>query len=185
MWSFNSLTLRATEGAKHRGEQYEVGAAWRAKQPGHSAVEPLWASAVPRKGALDRRAVERKQSSRVEFIGAVKEVERFYLNSHLFYLPSRWEGFPNALAEAMAHGLPVVGYAGCAGVRQIISDGQTGSLALGNGSVDSLAETLMLLMKDDARRQSMGAAAASMKPFAPQVVFDRWDNLFREVSGRP
>jgi hypothetical protein len=31
----------------------------------------------------------------------------------------------------------------------------------------------------------MGAAAAvSMKRFAPQAVFDRWENLFREVSGR-
>jgi glycosyltransferase involved in cell wall biosynthesis len=134
---------------------------------------------------LKQLAADRKLGARVEFTGAVKEVERFYLNSHLFCLPSRWEGFPNALAEAMAHGLPVVGYAGCAGVRQIISDGQTGSLAQGNGSVDALAETLLLLMKDDDRRQSMGAAAAaSMRRFAPQAVFDRWDDLFREVSGR-
>lgn len=57
-------SLRATEGAKHRGEQYEVGAAWRAKQPGHSAVEPLWASAVPRRGALDRRVAEAGRAKR-------------------------------------------------------------------------------------------------------------------------
>lgn len=55
---------RATEGAKRRGEQYEVGAAWRAKQPGHSAVEPLWASAVPRRGALDRRAAAAGRAKR-------------------------------------------------------------------------------------------------------------------------
>jgi glycosyltransferase involved in cell wall biosynthesis len=85
----------------------------------------------------------------------------------------------------MAHGLPVVGYAGCAGVREIISDGQNGSLAQGNGSADALAEALLFLMKDDARRQSMGAAAtASMRRFAPRAVFDRWEDLFREVSGR-
>jgi glycosyltransferase involved in cell wall biosynthesis len=134
---------------------------------------------------LKQLAAERRLGTRVEFIGPVKEVESFYLNSHLFCLPSRWEGFPNALAEAMAHGLPVVGFAGCAGVRQMIRDGQDGLLVPGNGSVDALAESLSLLMRDDARRQDMGAAAAvSMKRFAPQAVFDRWENLFREVSGR-
>jgi glycosyltransferase involved in cell wall biosynthesis len=124
-------------------------------------------------------------SARVEFIGAIKEVERFYLSSHLFCLPSRWEGFPNALAEAMAQGLPVVGYADCAGVRQIVIDGQTGRLAQGNGSADALAAALHHLMNDNETRQHMGAAAAtSMRRFAPQAIFDRWETLFHEVSRR-
>ena len=89
------------------------------------------------------------------------------------------------LAEAMAQGLPVVGYADCAGVRQIVIDGQTGRLAQGNGSADALAAALLVLMKDDNRRQSMGAAAAtSMRRFAPQAIFDRWETLFHEVSCR-
>jgi glycosyltransferase involved in cell wall biosynthesis len=132
---------------------------------------------------LKQLTADKGLGARVEFIGAVKEVECFYLSSHLFCLPSRWEGFPNALAEAMAHGLPVVGYADCAGFRQIVIDGETGCFAQGNGSADTLAAALLLLMKDDDRRQSMGAAAAtSMRRFAPQAIFDRWETLFHEVS---
>ena len=51
-------------------------------------------------------------TGRVLFPGASKSIEQFYARAHCFVLPSRWEGFPNALAEGMAHGLPCVGYAG-------------------------------------------------------------------------
>lgn len=132
---------------------------------------------------LKRLVVEKGLVDRVVFTGAVKDVERFYLDSHLFCLSSRWEGFPNALAEAMAHGLPAVGFAGCAGVRHLIADGKTGCLAQGNGSVDALAEALLPLMNNDARRQSMGAVAAkAVDQFAPQAIFDRWEALFRELA---
>lgn len=150
---------------------------------------PDWQLVLVGAGEDERRlrqaAVDRGLDARIQFIGAVREVEHWYLNSHLFCLSSRWEGFPNALAEAMAHGLPVVGYADCAGIRQLVVEGETGCLAQGNGSADTLAATLLFLMKDDERRRHMGAAAAvSMRRFAPQAVFDRWGNLLTEVAAR-
>lgn len=132
---------------------------------------------------LKQLVADKGLGERVEFIGAVKDVERFYVDSHLFCLSSRWEGFPNALAEAMAHGLPVVGYADCAGVGQLIADGVTGCLAQGNGNVDTLAEVLLALMADDARRRDMGMAAANaMSQYTPPAVFDRWEELFRTLA---
>ena len=98
-------------------------------------------------------------SGRIEFTGAVKSVEKYYQKSHLFCLPSRWEGFPNALAEAMAHGLPAIGFSACAGVSQLIFNGENGLLAEGNGSVDTLAKALRVLMQDDVRRGVMGVSA--------------------------
>lgn len=124
-------------------------------------------------------------SERIEFIGAVKDVERFYLDSQLFCLPSRWEGFPNALAEAMAHGLPAVGFAACAGVGQLIEPGKTGLLAEGNGSVQTLANVLQTLMRDDDMRQKMGsAAAAAMARYAPEAIFDRWETTLKKLADR-
>jgi glycosyltransferase involved in cell wall biosynthesis len=135
---------------------------------------------------LKRLVSEKGLADRADFTGAVKDVERYYLDSHLFCLPSRWEGFPNALAEAMAHGLPAVGYSGCAGVGQLIANGQTGLLAEGNGSPESLAAALLPLMNDDAMRRRMGAAAAmAMSEYAPGVVFDRWEAVLGMVAGNP
>lgn len=133
---------------------------------------------------LRQQAIKSGFSDRIEFIGAVKSVEDYYQNSHLFCLPSRWEGFPNALAEAMAHGLPVVGFSDCAGVSQLIASGKNGLLAEGNGAVMSLTKALRSLMQDDARRAATGTAAVSaMTAFTPDAIFDAWESLFKEVGG--
>lgn len=121
-------------------------------------------------------------SDRVELAGACRDVERYYVSSHLFCLPSLWEGFPNALAEALAHGLPAVGFAGCAGVNELIHDGETGRLAPGNGSPESLIGALRHLMADGKARSRFGAAAvSSMCAYSPEGIFDRWDTFLAGV----
>jgi glycosyltransferase involved in cell wall biosynthesis len=120
---------------------------------------------------------------RVLLPGVTKSVEECYVSSHLFCLPSRWEGFPNALAEALAHGLPAVGFSGCAGVRDLITSGHSGLLAPGNGAIDSLTDALGELMSNAELRRSMGAAAIqSMQRFHPNKVFSRWQELLSEVA---
>lgn len=130
------------------------------------------------------------QSERSEQIQALKMEERIFLHgktsdtharlcqAHLFCLPSKWEGFPNALSEALSHGLPSVGFADCAGVRDLITSGTNGFLADGNGDATSLAGALERLMSDTALRSRMSAAAVdSVSQFAPQKVFDVWEKL--------
>ncbi len=132
---------------------------------------------------LKKLAAKLGLSERIKFTGAVSDVESQYFNSHLFCLPSRWEGFPNAMAEAMAHGLPAVGFSDCAGMAQLIDDGVTGCLVTGNGSADKLANVLRSLMNDDEGRARMGqAAVVAMTRYLPVTVFDRWEMLFHEVA---
>lgn len=101
-----------------------------------------------------------------------------YSTSHLFVMPSKWEGFPNALAEALAHGLPAVGYCECAGVADLIKPGKNGLLADGNGDVEALAQTLKKLMADPDLRVAMGTAAVnSVKAGSAQAIYPRWENL--------
>lgn len=120
---------------------------------------------------------------RIEFTGAVTDVSAHYRAAHLFCLSSRWEGFPNAIAEAMAHGLPCVGYRDCAGMPQLISDGETGALADGNGRAETLATALMKLTCDDAGRAEMGRKAReTVGKYTPHLIFDRWEEMFRELT---
>jgi glycosyltransferase involved in cell wall biosynthesis len=118
---------------------------------------------------------------RVSLPGATSEVEAEYAAAHLFCLPSRWEGFPNALAEALAHGLPAVGFADCAGVPDLIEAGRNGALAAGNGDPATLADALLPLMADAEKRIALGMnAVASVAAYRPEEIFRLWEKVLRE-----
>lgn len=122
---------------------------------------------------------------RIRLVGAETDVGRRYREAQLFCLPARWEGFPNALAEAMAHGLPAVGFAGCAGVNTLIQPGRTGLLAAPMGDEAALAQALGALMADPDRRAALGSAGRdAIAAYAPDAVFDRWEALFAQAARR-
>jgi glycosyltransferase involved in cell wall biosynthesis len=122
---------------------------------------------------------------RITLPGAISEVEQEYASAHLFCLPSRWEGFPNALAEALAHGLPSVGFTDCDGIPDLIEPGQNGALAKGNRDAAALAEALAPLMADAAKRAALGRnAVASVAAYRPEKIFGLWEKALHEcVSG--
>jgi GalNAc-alpha-(1->4)-GalNAc-alpha-(1->3)-diNAcBac-PP-undecaprenol alpha-1,4-N-acetyl-D-galactosaminyltransferase len=104
----------------------------------------------------------------------------------LIAIPSRWEGFSNALAEAMAHGLPAVGFRGAPGVAQLISDGETGWLAEGQDDAKTLAKVLDEAMADGAERARRAANGIGMMArYTPEAQFDRWANLIRTTACEP
>ncbi|MYD93814.1 MAG: glycosyltransferase family 4 protein [Chloroflexi bacterium] len=121
---------------------------------------------------------------RVHLSPARPEIADSYAASHLFAIPSRWEGFPNALAEAMAHGLPAVGFAAADGVRHLIEDGATGWLAPGIDDPAALAATLDRAMGDSAERVRRGARAArAMRAYPPDAQYDKWQALIDDLAG--
>lgn len=132
---------------------------------------------------MERMIADYGLQSRITMLGAVSDVTAQYVKSHLFCLPSRWEGFPNNLVEAFAHGLPAVGFADCAGIGDLIQSGTNGALAKGMNNTDTLAEALASLMQDDAARARLGAnAIEQMKQYAPDKIFDQWEALFKELA---
>jgi len=135
--------------------------------------------------ALQRIIDEKGLAARVSLAGATKSVSEWYAASHLFCLSSRWEGFPNAMAEAMAHGLPCVGFAGCAGVRDLIAHGENGLLAAGNDDPQSLTKVLSTLMASGEKRRRLGQKAVdSMAPYAPEKIFGLWEQTLMEGCSR-
>jgi glycosyltransferase involved in cell wall biosynthesis len=127
-------------------------------------------------------ATSTRLAGRAFLPGVSKDVASHYAAAHLFCLPSRWEGFPNALAEAQAHGLPAVGFAGCSGVADLIEDQTTGWLATGVGNPISLAHSLAEAMDAHERRASMGVVATrSMLRYTPTKCFDRWEAVLRNA----
>jgi len=134
----------------------------------------------PEEAALHQLVHACGVAERVQIEPAVASIFDVYVQAHLFAIPSLWEGFPNALAEALCHGLPAVGFADAAGVAELIGDSGGGWLAKGLGDEAALSQTLGQAMADGDERMRRGMLAAQgMAAFAPEVQFDRWAALLK------
>ena len=117
---------------------------------------------------------------RVLICGKTQDVESVYQRSDIFCLPSAFEGFSNALGEAMSAGLPAVGFSECPSLDEIIQNGKNGLLV--SPGVDSLANALKYLMSNQALRVQMGKNAhESMAKYAPEVIWEQWENVLLDA----
>ena len=113
----------------------------------------------PQMDALKSLADELGLSDRVSFLGwqSREELIRWYHRSNVFLFPSRHEGMPNAVLEAMSSGLPVVATR-IAGSEELVLDGETGFL-VPTENVDALRDALQTILTDSFLCQKMGAAS--------------------------
>jgi glycosyltransferase involved in cell wall biosynthesis len=115
--------------------------------------------------------------------GPVEDVTKTYMDSSIFVLSSRFEGFGMVLIEAMACGLPVVSFDCPAGPDEIITDGVDG-LLVPSGDVHALAEKLMTLMADEDLRKRLGQhARQTAQRYGMAALANQWTALFDRVYG--
>ena len=121
---------------------------------------------------------------RVFLRGATEKPLDAMKESDIFAFPSRYEGFPLALTEAMSVGLPCVGLKSASAVNELIVDDDNGLLAENNEA--DFAAKLKLLMDDRELRIRLGANGREfVKQFAPQPIWDQWEKLLYETTGHP
>lgn len=130
-----------------------------------------------------RRRIDRLGvTDRVRLVGRRDDVPRLLAAADVFVFPSRTEGMPNALLEAMAAGLPIV-TTDVPGCRDLITHESTG-LLVRSGEVEPLAGTVERLLTDRDLADRLAAAARRRArdehDFARSV--ERYARLYREVS---
>jgi len=137
----------------------------------------------PLRADIERHVGALGLQSRVTFTGAVTGVSEEYATADVFVIPSAYESFGLATAEALANGIPAVGFADCPGTNQIIQDGKNGILVDGSDRVQALAAGLDRLMNSAELRESLGQQGpASVEHYSLAAVVDRWEELLRSVS---
>lgn len=119
--------------------------------------------------ALKDQAEKLGIRQRVKFLGAVKDIDSCYAYAGIYVIPSRSEGFPNALAEAMAAGCCCVAFDFVAGPRDLMSHNKNG-IIVPESDIYDMARTIDELILDGIKRDDLGKNAMAVREKLKQSV---------------
>ncbi|WP_338647711.1 glycosyltransferase [Flavobacterium sp. KS-LB2] len=111
--------------------------------------------------ALKDLALKLGINNRLSFLGKVKDIDTIYAYAGIYVIPSRSEGFPNALAEAMAAVCCCVAFDFVAGPQDMIAH-TTNGILVENGNINKMAEALDALILNPTLRQQLGEEAKKL-----------------------
>jgi glycosyltransferase involved in cell wall biosynthesis len=122
---------------------------------------------------------EQRFDQRVHFVGPRPDTESYYLSGDVFALTSRIDPMPCVVHEAMACGLPVVAFEGKSGAPEAFrQSGVTVPFDAGE-----MADAVLSLLRDDARREVLGREARSIVE-TDYRFSDYFDDLRKLISER-
>jgi glycosyltransferase involved in cell wall biosynthesis len=135
----------------------------------------------PERRRLEAVAGDLGVGDRVRFAGWQAEPRRHLTTFDVFALPSRFEGFPLAIVEAMLAGLPVAATA-VGSVPEAVREGETG-LLVPPAKPDALAAALRRLLDDPALRDRLGAdgRALALERFTAAAMARSFERLYEEI----
>lgn len=141
----------------------------------------FWGNYHSTKGMRIKKYIEKGESPQLKIMGTTTNIEEVYASADIFCMPSYLEGFPLALTEAMAAGLPAVGLKSCHAVAELIENEKSGLLV--DSTKEALAAALERLMNDLTLRKRMGQEARrAMEAYAPDVILGGWEDLLLHVG---
>jgi glycosyltransferase involved in cell wall biosynthesis len=150
--------------------------------------QPNWCLRIlgegPQRPYIEQLIEQLGLSERIALPGITADICREYESANLFVLASRYESFGLATAEAMAHGLAVVGFADCPGTNELILSDETGILVSpGTDRAVNLGDALKSLMDDPLRRLKLGEAGRKfvVDRFSSRRVADMWERLLQSL----
>jgi glycosyltransferase involved in cell wall biosynthesis len=153
-----------------------------ALRPRHPGLRVAIAGDGPEASGLRALSDELGVSGVVELLGARDDVGAVLAAADAFCLPSRYEGLPLSLLEAMQAGLPCVATT-VGGIPDVVEDGRDGLLVPPSDDA-ALIAALDRVLGDPALRARLGTAAAEhvARTCAPAAVAARYADLYERVA---
>ena len=139
----------------------------------------------PERRQLEKLAADLGVEDRVRFLGSRSDIPALLGASDLFVLPSRYEGFPLALLEAMAAEVPVVATR-IDGVDELVVDGQNGDLVEAGDSA-ALGSAITNLLADPDRRKALATRGHELvlQRYGAEAMTARVTRVYDELLRPP
>ncbi len=142
---------------------------------------PSWSLQIwgegPQREALERMTRDWNLSELVSLPGFTRRPFEVLSRADLFALSSLVEGFPNALCEAMACGLPVVSFDCSSAIREIIREGVDGVIVRAQDPTALSLALDGLMGNEGERRRLAGKALEVTERFSLDKTMARWEQL--------
>lgn len=135
----------------------------------------------PLRDSLQATINERGLQEQIELVGWVADPELYLDQGEIFVLPSRYEGFPNALLQAMSRGLACISFDCESGPADIARE-ELPVMLLPSKNVSELTHVLRAFMQDESSRKEMAIFSLQVtKRFSVSRYFESWNQLINQI----
>lgn len=150
-----------------------------------SKYHPEWTLEIFGEGEsklfLENKILEKGLTKQIFIKGLIIDVEAAYLDSSIYILSSRFEGFGMVLLEALSYGIPIVSFDCEAGPSEILEDGVSGFL-VEPGNIQVLASKIIFLIENPVFLKKMGFNGyIRANHFSKNTILKQWNELFKEL----
>jgi glycosyltransferase involved in cell wall biosynthesis len=151
-----------------------------------SSCYPDWTLTIygegPQRPELEIAVSKHELRDKVALPGVANDMRPVFRRASLFVLPSRLEGYPNVLLEALACGCPVIATDCPGGCGEILAQGRYGVL-VPNESIECLAIGLKEMIENPELRASYSARAeGALKALDLETIANKWIKIFAETQ---
>lgn len=134
----------------------------------------------PLRNIFERQILNLGIKDKVKLPGFIKDVSNAIKDAEIFCLPSRYEGIPNALIEAMALGIPVVAADCSPGGAKFLTDNGKRGLLVSRENSDELAEAINYLIENKNIAMEISKKELEVRElFSPEKIAEQWKNVFK------
>lgn len=134
------------------------------------------------KDALVETVRSKGLEDKIELLPPVNGIIEKNVNARLFIIPSRSEGIPNILIEAMVAGIPSIATDCSPGGAKLISDNGKYCLLAKNDNVDSLSEKLAFALSNPLVMEEYAIKAKnSMSRFDKHIIAKKWKSVLERM----
>lgn len=138
----------------------------------------------PDQDKLEKFVAAKMLQKRIHFLGEIENPFSVACQAELYVMPSHFEGFPNALCEAMACGIPAIASHGAAGALPFIEE-DVNLVLFETKNANDLSEKIKALLSD--RKKALCIAALGqieVNKLSPDLVCQKWDELIESALAR-